>query len=712
MKSKITKHEYVSNTKMSLIVVGFIALYWLFESFLHAVIWNDRTLAEQLFLPDNHEMWMRLLVVFIIILLGFYTKRMLNKQMAAEEQTKLAYAELSQIFNTSVDGMCVIDKDFNVLRINETFNTLLGISKDEAAGKKCYEIFYGSECNTQKCPLKLILGGETRVEFESEKTHIKGAGIPCYVTATPFRAAEGELIGIVENFRDISDRKQTEAYIKNIFESMGEGLAVIGRDYRIITANRAYGKQVNAPIEDIIGKHCYEVLYHVAAPCHETGNMCVVRDVFETGAPQKNIYTYKDNKGNPVYIESSAYPVKDATGRISSVIETINDITEKTKLEEQLRHAQKLDSIGTLAGGIAHDFNNILNVIIGFGSLMEMKMREDDPLRSHLKEIFTASERATHLTRSLLTFSRKQIMEIEPINVNEIVIGIKKMLSSIIGEDIKLVTIQKDKDPIVMADYGQIEQVLMNLAVNARDAMPAGGGLTIETSIVELDEGYRRSHGYGEPGRYALISVADTGVGMDEETREKIFEPFFTTKEAGKGTGLGLSIVYGITKQHDGYIDVLSKQGKGTTFNIYLPLTKSGTEETEMVALPPPAGGTETILLAEDEAQVRKLTKEVLEGAGYTVIEAQDGLDAVDKFMENKNKIRLLLFDVIMPNKNGREAFDEIKKINHEVKSIFISGYSADLLNIRGVYNKDLVYLAKPVAPSDLLRKIREVLDK
>lgn len=706
-----TKPEYVSNKKMVLIVIGFSAFYWVFESLLHAVIWGDRTLAEQLFLPDNHEMWMRLLVMSIIMLFGFYAKRMFNRQREAEEQTKSAYVELSQIFNTSVDGMCVIDKDFNVLRINETFNTLLGVSKEEAVGKKCYEIFRGSECDTPNCPLKLIVNGKKRVEFESEKTHLKGSGIPCQVTATPFRTSDGELIGIVENFRDISERRQAEAYIRNIFESMGEGLVVMDRDYRIITANRAYGKQANAPVEAIIGKHCYEVLYHAAAPCHETGGTCAVKDAFETGSPQRNICHHDGNKDNSAYMESSAYPMRDASGKIVSVIETLNDITEKTKLEGQLRHAQKMESIGTLAGGIAHDFNNILSVIIGYGSLMELDMREDDPLRSRLKEIFTASERATHLTHSLLAFSRKQIMKIGPVNVNEIVIGVKKMLSRIIGEDMELVIIQKDKDPIVTGDYGQIEQVLMNLAVNARDAMPDGGRLTVETSIVKLGEGYMRSPGYGAPGRYALLSVTDTGVGMDEETRGKIFEPFFTTKETGKGTGLGLAIVYGIVKQHNGYIDVSSEPGKGTAFSIYLPLTASGVEKTELVALPPPVGGTETILLAEDESQVRRLVKEVLEGAGYAVIEAEDGKDAVNKFMENKDKIRLLLLDVIMPNKNGKEAYEEIKKVSPDMKSIFTSGYPADIVHKKGIFNKELHYISKPANPSDLLRKIREVLD-
>jgi CheY-like chemotaxis protein len=263
-----------------------------------------------------------------------------------------------------------------------------------------------------------------------------------------------------------------------------------------------------------------------------------------------------------------------------------------------------------------------------------------------------------------------------------------------------------------MADLGQIEQVLMNLTTNARDAMPAGGILTIETELVGMDDEYIKMHGYGKPGKYALISVSDTGAGMDEKTREKIFEPFFTTKEIGKGTGLGLSIVYGIVKQHGGYINVYSELGKGTTFKIYLPLIESVAEQIKPSVAVAVTGGSETVLLAEDDASVRRLTKAALEEFGYKIIEAEDGEDAINKFMENKDRIQLFLLDAVMPKKSGKAAYEEIKKIKPDIKALFMSGYSTDILSMKRIVGGELNFIVKPVSPTELLKKIREVLDK
>jgi CheY-like chemotaxis protein len=287
------------------------------------------------------------------------------------------------------------------------------------------------------------------------------------------------------------------------------------------------------------------------------------------------------------------------------------------------------------------------------------------------------------------------------------------LLGRIIGEDIDLQTTIAAGDTTVMADPGQIEQVLMNLATNARDAMPQGGHLIIGTERTEIDHTYIRAHGYGKPGKYVLISFSDTGAGMDAKTCEQIFEPFFTTKEVGKGTGLGLAMVYGIIKQHNGFINCYSEPGKGTTFKVYLPVNREAgeTHEAQQPA-PEPAGGSETILVAEDDADVRKLSRETLEHFGYTVLEAADGEDAVRVFMENKEKIHLLLLDVIMPNKNGKEAYNEIKKMSPDIKAIFISGYTANIIHKRGMLEQDLDFIMKPISPTDLVKKVREVIEK
>lgn len=384
---------------------------------------------------------------------------------------------------------------------------------------------------------------------------------------------------------------------------------------------------------------------------------------------------------------------------------------EKKKLENQLRHVQKMEALGTLTGGIAHEFNNMLTTIIGYGKLLQEEMNKD-PLQHYVDRILASSERACKLIKSLLAFSREQIIAPRPVKLNGIIKSVERFLIKIIGKDIKLMTTFKDENAIVMVDSGQIEQVLINLATNSRDAMPDGGYLTITTELVELDEEFLKTIKYKKPGRYALISVADKGAGMDEKTAGRIFEPFFTTKEVGRGTGLGLSIVYGIIEQHNGYIDVRSDLGKGTTFKIYLPVIKSDVEEKKPSAITIPKGGTEAILLAEDDEEVRKLTKTVLDGFGYKVIEAVDGEDAIKKFMDDKDKIQLLILDIVMPKKNGKEAYNEIKKTKPNIKALFTSGYAKDIIHRKGFSEEGFSFISKPVLPRELLRKVREVLDK
>jgi two-component system, cell cycle sensor histidine kinase and response regulator CckA len=318
--------------------------------------------------------------------------------------------------------------------------------------------------------------------------------------------------------------------------------------------------------------------------------------------------------------------------------------------------------------------------------------------------------------RSLLAFGRKQIIDPRPLKINDVVISVEKILHRVIGEDIELRAGLSDQDTIVMADSGQIEQILMNMATNARDAMPGGGCLNISTGLTEIDEEYISIHGYGKPGKYALLSVSDTGAGMDKNTRERVFEPFFTTKEVGKGSGLGLSMVYGIVKQHNGYINCYSSPGQGTTFKIYLPLFLSEKDVQplgqDIPSLKQATEGTETVLVAEDDASLRIFIKKMLEEFGYTVIDAVDGADAVQLFAEHREKIKLLLFDIIMPRKNGKAAYEEIKQLSPDIRVLFMSGYTADIMHQRGILDKELEFILKPVSPTGLLHKLREVLDK
>ncbi len=411
-------------------------------------------------------------------------------------------------------------------------------------------------------------------------------------------------------------------------------------------------------------------------------------------------------------MEIKSYPIRDTSGNITSVIEVLNNISERVKLEEQLRQAQKMEAVGQLAGGIAHDFNNILTAIIGYGNLVQIKMNKNDPLRNYLEQMIKSAEKASDLTRSLLAFSRKQIINPQPLNLNDMINKAEVLISRLIGEDIELKTILPDEDVTVMADEGQLEQALINLVTNARDAMPEGGFLIVETEVTELDDKFIKTYGFGVTGKYAHISVTDTGVGLDEETKERIFEPFFTTKETGKGTGLGLSMVYGIIKQHNGYINLHSELGRGTTFRIYLPIIDEKVQYKKIMEHQAIQGGTETVLLAEDDEDVRKLIKDILEKFGYKVIVAVDGEDAFDKFIENKHSIQILLLDLIMPRKNGKKVYSEIKEIKPDIKALFLSGYSANLVHRKGVLEEDLNFIFKPVSVNDLLINVREILDK
>jgi signal transduction histidine kinase len=385
---------------------------------------------------------------------------------------------------------------------------------------------------------------------------------------------------------------------------------------------------------------------------------------------------------------------------------------EKEQLAEQLFQAQKMEAVGTLAGGVAHDFNNILTAIIGYSHLLQMRTPEDDPSSGYVSQIRHASERAAELTQGLLAFSRKQVMLPQSIDLNEVVERLQKMLRRIVRENIELEVETDGNELIVMADRGKIEQVLMNLVTNACDAISGSGKIALRTCRKSMNGEFLHTHGYGVPGEYVCIIISDTGSGIEEQTKNKIFEPFFTTKEVGKGTGLGLSIVYGIVKQHNGYINVYSEPGKGTIFKIYLPLIEEKIEATMAKTEIRASGGTETVLLAEDDTAVNTFHRTLLEGAGYTVITAVDGEDALNKFAEHGSAIKLLILDVIMPKFNGKNVLDIIRQENPQTKALFMSGYPADTLSVEGFFRGRTGLLMKPVDPLEFLKKVREVLDE
>lgn len=416
--------------------------------------------------------------------------------------------------------------------------------------------------------------------------------------------------------------------------------------------------------------------------------------------------------GRTIICEWFNTPLVTEEGEFDGLLCLAQDVTERKSLEEQLRHAQKMEAVGQLAGGVAHDFNNLLTVIICYGELLLESIQPDDPGRVFLQEIRKAAERSAALTRQLLSFSRKQIQDLKVLDLNEIVHETENMLNRIIGEDVELLAELEAPLDRIKVDAGQLDQVILNLVVNARDAMPAGGQLTIETRNVELDEAYAKAHPGVLPGHYVLLAVTDTGTGMSDEIKQRLFEPFFTTKAPGRGTGLGLPVVHGIVKQSGGHIEVESEPKRGSTFKIYFPrFIATGSSSNLQRGDSNAPRGTETILLVEDEAIVRALSRRVLQGCGYTVLEAGTGDEALRLFREHSGPIHLLLTDVVMPGTGGRDLAEVLAPLHPGIKVLYVSGYTDDAVLRHGVSREQINFLQKPFTPVTLATKIREVLE-
>jgi len=500
----------------------------------------------------------------------------------------------------------------------------------------------------------------------------------------------------------------SEANFRSLVTNAPYGICSCDATGKILDANPAFLELLGlTSANDVIGQHIYS-LYA------DNEQWFDLADLLRSSAPFRGLTAEWKRKTGTTVVRVSGRSVSN--GREEGIVFEIfaEDVTERRALEQQLRQSQKMEAVGRLAGGIAHDFNNLLMVISGYSEFLLERLGGEPHLRGPAQEIASASERASSLTRQLLAFSRKQMLAPRIVNLNDIATENLKMLTRMIGEDIDLVMTPGENLWSVRADAGQIEQVIMNLAVNARDAMPSGGKLTIETSNVTLDEEYARIHAPLRPGDYVMVSISDTGAGMDPDTQQHIFEPFFTTK-GPKGTGLGLSTVYGIVKQSGGYIWVFSELGRGTTFKIYLPRVASTGEtaaqvitKVEFQKVEP---GTETILVVEDEANLRYLARQYLEKQGYRVIEAADGAVAMQIAVAHEGVIHLLLTDVIMPGMNGRELAQRISEIRPNVKVLYMSGYTENVIGQDGMLDAGVRLLQKPFNLRDLKSKVREVLD-
>jgi PAS domain S-box-containing protein len=495
---------------------------------------------------------------------------------------------------------------------------------------------------------------------------------------------------------------------RDVLESLLEGCQVIAPDYRYVYVNRTVAAQARRSPQDLLGRTMVECFPGIdATPMFAMLEKCMASRSHET---MLNEFEYPD--GSKGWFELRFVPVPEGVCILSM------DVTEKRraeaaleKTEEQLRHAQKMDAVGRLAGGLAHDFNNLLSVIVCYADLMLADLAEDDAKRADLTEVRRAGMRAAELTKQLLAFSRRQILAPRVVDLNETIAQMERMLGRVLGEDVELKVVFGERLGTVKVDPSQIEQVIVNLALNARDAMPDGGRLTIETANVDLDATYAATHAGVPLGPHVMLAVTDTGVGMDKATQERIFEPFFTTKDRGRGTGLGLSTVYGIVQQSGGSIWVYSELSRGTTFKVYLPRS-----DEAAAAAPAPAPianmrGTETILLVEDDAQVRALVRTILARHGYQVIEA-DGAEEALRFSERySGPIHLLVTDVVMPKTSGRQLAERLAPFRSCMKILYMSGYTDNTVVHHGVLEPGIAFLEKPITPEALTRKVREVLD-
>ena len=651
----------------------------------------------------------------------------ITERKRAEEELQKAHQRLSDIIDFLPDATFVIDREKRVVAWNKAIEEMTGVKKEEILGKGDYAYavpFYGEP---RSVVIDLLF--ERNEEVEKTYGHVqregsklsmevyvpkayRGRGAYLSATASPLFDREGNVVGAIESIRDTTEQKRIEKALQEseeryrvAIEGSNDGVALVRGGLHLYVNRKFLEIFGYGSLEEVVGK-----THHLTVHPDDLEKIISYNQGRQRGEAVPDRYEFKGLKknGDIVYIEASVTVTTYQGEPISLVF--LRDVTERKSLQAQLLQAQKMEAIGTLAGGVAHDFNNILMALMGYASLLQMKMGKNDPSRVYVDQILASTAKAASITQNLLAFGRKQIMEMKPHKITTIVKDVEKLLQRLMPEDIDL-TIRLGDDATVRADMTQIAQVLMNLATNARDAMPKGGRLTIETGRVVIDEEFRRTHGYGKPDAYALILVTDTGMGMEEKTQGKIFEPFFTTKELGKGTGLGLSIVYGIVKQHNGYINVSSRPGEGSTFLLYLPEVKEKPRETRS-AVHEAKGGSETLLLAEDNADIRSVMSGILKMSGYTVIDAVNGRNAVEKFREHQDEIKLVILDVVMPEENGKEAYEEIRTMRHDIKALFMSGYTADVVLDKGVFGKALDYIAKPIAPNDLLQKVRNILDR
>ena len=642
-------------------------------------------------------------------------RRAREEQARAEEARRQGEERFRALIEHGADAVTLVAPDGTLLFASHPIERLLGFAPAELVGRNGFERVHPDDLPRVAAALKNIAASPgTPAALELRWRHKDDSWR--YIDAVAVnRLTEPAVGAIVVNFRDVSERRKAEAALREseeryrtLVEGVRDIIFALSPEGTIASLNPAFETVTGWRREEWVGRPFERLVHPEDLPLALELLGRVVRGELRP-ASQFRVGTAK---GDYRVGEFAATPQLHES-RLVGIFGIGRDVTERVQLEQQLRQAQKMEAVGRLAGGIAHDFNNILTAITGYADLLLEDLGPTDPRRQDADEIHKAADRAAGLTRQLLAFSRQQVLQPTVLEVNALVSDLEKMLRRLLGEDIELSTRLAPTTGRVKADPGQLEQVIMNLAVNSRDAMPNGGKLTLETGNVDLDERYAADHYPARAGPYVLIAVSDTGTGMSEETQAHMFEPFFTTKEKGKGTGLGLATVYGIVKQSGGFIWVYSEIGHGTTFKLYLPRVEELAERASGPATAParPARGSETVLVVEDEAPVRSVARQVLERQGYTVLEAPSAEAALDLATRYSGVIHLLLTDVVMPGLNGRELAARLSSVRPGARVIFMSGYTDEAVTRHGVLDPGAAYVQKPFTPEAIARKVREVLD-
>ncbi len=638
--------------------------------------------------------------------------RDITPQKKADESLTRSEERYRRLFEAAQDGILIVDEvSRRVIDANPFLADLLGYNHDELIGKELWEIGFFRDIESNKAEFRAL----------QEKGYIRYDDLP--LSTQDGRRIDVEFVSNVYdvgdtrviqcNIRDISARKRAEDAFRlrdRAIQAVTQGILISDPsqpDNPIIYASPGSLRLTGYAAEEVIGRNCR----FLQGKDTDLAAVACLREAFRAGETcTVELRNYRKD-GTPFWNELSISPVRDADGRLTHFVGVQVDVTARRSLEEQYRQAQKMDAIGRLAGGVAHDFNNLLTIINGYSELVLGSLPASDPLRELMGSVIHAGERAAGLTRQLLAFSRKAIIEPKVLDLKVMVIDVERMLRRIVGEDIDLAVAGDPEVGAVRADPGQVEQVIMNLVVNARDAMPQGGRITIEVRNADLDEIYTDTHPDARVGPHILLAVTDTGCGMDSATIARVFEPFFTTK-GEHGTGLGLATVHGIVKQAGGHVAVSSEVGHGSTFKVYLPrIQREPIVSESRRSLFVIQRGGETILLVEDEDGVRALTRHVLRSSGYMVLEARNGAEAVRIGGEHQGPIDLLVTDVVMPRMSGGEVAKFLKAIHPGIKVLFLSGYTDDEVVRHGILEAEVAFLQKPFTPTSLAGKVREVLD-